>query len=75
MLLCLLGVSENRAEQITALEGRNTILEGRNTVLIIICVVLGVLLLIMIIIIAILILVIIFKPKPTEDYSEVSIIS
>ena len=75
MLLCLLGESGVRAQQITDLEGRNTILEGRNTVLTIICVGLGVLLLIEIIIIAILILVNVFKPKPKEDYPEVSIIS
>ena len=70
-------MSEGRARQITALEEQNT---GRNTALegqvLIIGVVLGVLLLIVIIIIGILILVIVLvKPKPKEDYPEVSIIS
>ena len=53
VLLCLLGVSEGRARQITALEGQ----------VLIIGVVLGVLLLIAIIIIGILILVIVFKTQ------------
>ena len=68
----LLGESGDRAQRITALEGRNTGLEG---LIIIIGVVLGVTVLLLIAIIIIIALILIFVFKLKKDHSKVSIIS